>query len=202
MPPKKRSTPAPAPAPSSPSGGFSLGGGGFDLGGGGFSLAAAPTPVDPSALPDAAPLANRDKLQPTAFELETAEEARELLETVEAADRAAEAAAAKLNAASFAAKKAREEARRSLATDGAFYGVLVFASHADLERFYALTGVDPEDEFVDGYELAEKLGFGAELPPPPMPEGAPNIVAHWKALGLAVGGAEEEEAAEDGGFSL
>lgn len=66
-------------------------------------------------------------------------------------------------AAGFRARAKAETARRSSATDGDFYCCVVFQSQEQLEAFIRAARLGkPYDRFLDGRDLASKMGI--ELP--------------------------------------
>ena len=90
----------------------------------------------------------------------------------------------KLTEAEYYEKKRKEQARRQTATEYSYYFVPVFSCNADLNVFLTQLGVGLDGLYMDGYELAEKLGF--KVPRTKMSEPATNVLEMWDDLALEV----------------
>lgn len=151
-------------------------GGKATLGGaGGFSLDAKPK-VKPS--PITAPMPKRNGAlpgSPLSIEGEESQELKDLQEQFQDD---------KLSAAEFQLKKAREEARKEVALDATYWCGLVFATTEDANQFLAQLGVPVEGQFLDGYAVAERLGFPITRTPLDYP--MVNVLDMWEDIALDV----------------
>jgi len=65
--------------------------------------------------------------------------------------------------AGFKARRSREDRRFTAATDSEFWFAVCFRSREDKEAFLAaLPGSGGDDKYLDGYELAARLGIELE----------------------------------------
>lgn len=163
--------------PAAPGGGFSLDGGGPSMvhasGGGGFSLDVVKKGPD---RPITAPLPTQGPPgEPLGLQDEVTEELRQLQEQFQSP---------KLDRAEFNLKKQREEARKELGLDATYWVGLVFATTEDLNVFLSKLQVPVFGQFLDGYEVAARVGIPVTRTPLDFPR--VNVLDMWSDLALEV----------------
>lgn len=97
--------------------------------------------------------------------------------------------------ATFEKKKAREKYRRDIVSETTYFGVLVFACTEDLNVFLDQLGVPLHGQYLDGYAVAERLGF--TVPRTKLPEPNMSPLTMWEDLALDVEPARDPELPAD-----
>lgn len=176
----KKATAGPAstvkkPEAVAPNHGFSLGaspvGLGFDAS---FSLDGKRTRTSPITAPLPDP-ATRLPGEPLSVQEEAHQEFAELQGQFQ--DK-------KLTSAEFYQKKARENWRRDLVSETTYWAALVFANTEDLNTFLTQLNVPITEQFLDGYVVAERLGY--DVPRTALPEPRMSPLEMWADLALTV----------------